>query len=111
MSAGQSRILTSGFGLCLQRWRGAQQSRFLPACLLLQPAGALPETVQKSVFFGGTMILVHPAVAGYVPSIQLQTAYATLVILPGGIDVGVLSAGLSFRNDRLANAGNDLQPG
>jgi hypothetical protein len=77
----------------------------------LQPAGALPETVQKSVFFSSTMILVHRAVAGYVPSIQLQTTYATLVILPGGVNAGVLSAGLSFRNDNLANAGNYLQPG
>ena len=69
MSAGQSRILRSGFGLYLQRWRSIRQFRCSPACLLLQPAGALPETVQKSVFFSSTMILVHPAVAGYVPSV------------------------------------------
>jgi hypothetical protein len=110
MSAGQSRILRSGFGLYL-RWRGIRQFRCSPACLLLHPAGALSEAIQKSVFFSSTMILVHPAVAGYMPSIQLQTAYATLVILPGRVDVGVLSAGLSFRNDNLANAGNYLQPG
>jgi len=77
----------------------------------LQPTGALPETVEKSVFFSSTMIPVHHGVAGYMPSIQLQTAYATLVILPGRVDVGVLSAGLSFRNDNLANAGSYLQPG
>src|ERR1035438_3408027 len=99
MSAGQSRILRSGFRLFLQCCRGLQQFRCSPACSLLQPAGALSEAVQESVFFSSTMILVHPAVAGYMPSIQLQTAYATLVILPGRVDVGVLSARQDYQRE------------